>query len=186
MVTRRWWLLVPFLTSGCLEVGGFQWRIDVPAHTAQLTLTGLTSSSTSEAAGDLRSLVEDFVAGENLQKRYPRARFGERTLRVNGDELVLDVVVDWTFPTDLGLRDWDAGHAFRFCPEAGYDVLRANADYRDPDGCVIWNTERTALHLDSDDGAHDRTSLVPVFQAWEAAGRPPLDAFVSSWVAEHP
>lgn len=172
MVTGRPWVLLTLLCTGCLEVGGFTWHVDVPSHTTTLTLTGLTSASETDAAGDLRTLVEDFVEGDALTRRYPHATFGPRTLRVDGDQLVLDVTVDWTFLQDLGWRDWDAERPYRFCPESGTPVERTNADFRDADGCVIWSAGRTALDVTTATTRRDRVSLAPAFTAWVAAGRP--------------
>lgn len=172
MVTGRRWIVLALLSTGCLEVGGFEWHVDVPTHTARLTLTGLTSSSETDTVGDLRTLVDDYVNGENLAKRFPHAKFGPRTLRVDGDQLVLDVTIDWTFAQDLGWRDWDAARPYRFCPESDYHVEAANADFRDSEGCVVWDAGRTALDVTSANSPHDRVSLVPAFTAWEAAGRP--------------
>ncbi len=171
--------------GGCLEIGGTEWRIDLANHSASLRLTDLRSTEESGAGTDLKQLIEKYVEGDAITSRFPAANFGKASVRVEGASLVLDVPVTWRTPRDVGLSDWDLAGPYRFCPDHGYMITKSNADFRDGDGCVVWAAGRTVLVVHTDDGLSGGPSLATVFSAWEAQGRPELEAFAESWARQH-
>lgn len=161
---RRLLPLLPLVAlSGCLSFERVLYQIDLSAGKAVFIWQDLRGTG----YGDFNDLLEDYVQGEAASKEFPRAVVEKKFMVPDGDSLDFELHLSFTSPEQLGILSWDAEHPYRFCPPDGLTVRAANADFRDPDGCVVWKAGATSLHIEAMriDGVADET-LLDEYKRW--------------------
>lgn len=167
---NRGLLVLLLALSGCVSFREVDFVVDLAAQTATYTYRDFTGS-----AGDLNEFVQDFLQGDALTSAFPAATVQSVAPVVQGEDLDVVVTLAFTDPYQVGIRPWDKRTPYRFCAPDGLVIVESNADFRDPDGCVVWKkgVKTLRVHALQSNRTDDPSLLVP-FQDWDAAGRPAL------------
>ncbi|MEM7158531.1 MAG: hypothetical protein AAF799_37170 [Myxococcota bacterium] len=152
------------LLTACPGHAGRSIVIDLEQRTATIRWT-LEGSD----PGDYRTIVEDYVEGDALNKEHPGWTIDAKRLEPVGEELHGVAELSWKAAGDVGItRAARAGYALRFCPAAHEMVKAANAHARTPSGCVLWKEGVKVLRIETVTRDNEgRRSLLEWYEADE-------------------
>lgn len=163
--------LALLVLTGCVDYASVDYVIDLRAGTATITYQDLRG----EGQDDLATLIEKLIPEGNFEAEFPRATVIRKEAVAREGRLDVDVELKLASPSQAGIGAWDARLPYRLCPPEDAVFVETNASFRDADGCVIWEKGARVLRAQAVvHGTVDGESLLPLFEQWVAAGRPPL------------
>lgn len=167
---RRLLLLLPL--TGCFEYAAVDYTLDVKANRAALVYRDLRGDD-----NDFATLVKDLLPGDAFHSAFPKASVSREELVVNGETLEVQVDLQGSTPSDLGLQPWSPREPYRFCPPDNLVVTTSNATYRDADDCLVWKKGTRVLRVHAVPPTPlGGESLLGQYLDWVADGRPELGA----------
>ena len=100
--------------------------------------------------------------------------------------LTLEMDVQFEDPMNIGFYNWDTVRPYRNCPRNNFQILKANASWRDTENCVIWPAQSPLLEVvmvsTLEPGS---SSLVEIWKDWQKAGSPDVKPWAEEWKKTH-
>lgn len=161
--------------TGCPEIGRMTYRFDLAKGTGSLTLDDIGTDDPASAARDFALLVNEYLLGTKVQEEHPSWRVGERRLYEEGGRL--DGIVSFTFDdaAGAGLYQHSRKTDLLWCAGEGETVVATSGEVVPLyPSCVFFDRKQKQHEVTVTTGSPSRTSLLPLYQAWD--GKPvPVD-----------
>lgn len=172
---------------GCPDIGRMTYRFDLVSGQGTLTLDDIGTDDPASAVTDFANLVNDYLLGSKVQDEHPSWRVGERRLYENGGRL--DGIVVFTFDraADVGLYQHTKKSEYLWCGKDGETVVSTSGEIVPPyPNCVVFHRKdkQFEVTVTTGSGLGGRTSLLPLYLAWNGGAVPVADSPVDGAVGD--